>query len=468
MAHKTGLFRNLITKCIARGTWFCVAHGLRASCPGTGLGYGFSVDDSREFFALAIFALSYGFLAFDRLPLIKLDRVSGVLVGAVAMVGFGVINVESAWQAIDGRTLMLLIGMMILNVAFQESGFFGWLSARLFTGGQSPRVLLVALILTSGILSALFLNDTVCLMLSMPLLALLKARGLPRAPYLVALAMSANIGSVMTVVGNPQNMLIQSESGYAYLPFLVRMAPVGLIGLAVLTGILLWVYRDHFGPSATLRGPENSKPLPLAPEIDAKLMGLTGLALVGVLIGFTLSQQLGLVAMAGAASILLFSGRPASQILARVDWLLIVFFASLFVVMAGLSSTDVLSGLSDWLGDLGQGPTPETVALFSGLTILGSNLVSNVPFVLLIRETVAGSADPGLMWLVLAMASGFAGNLTVPGSIATLIVLRAAGREDSISFLHFSLIGVPVTLITTALGGLLLWWLGGPTLHPPG
>ena len=147
------------------------------------------MDDSREIFALAIFALSYGFLAFDRLPLIKLDRVSGVLVGAVPMVGFGVINVESAWQAIDGRTLMLLMGMMILNVAFQESGFFGWLSARLFTGGQSPRVLLVALILTSGILSALFLNDTVCLMLSMPLLALLNARGLPRAPYLVALSL---------------------------------------------------------------------------------------------------------------------------------------------------------------------------------------------------------------------------------------------------------------------------------------
>ena len=425
------------------------------------------MDDSRELLALAIFALTYCFLAFDRLPLIKLDRVSGVLVGAVAMVGFGVINFDAAWQAIDGQTLMLLLGMMILNVAFQDSGFFSFISDKLFAGHQSPRVLLVALILSSGILSALFLNDTVCLMLSMPLLALLRARGLPRAPYLVALAMSANIGSVMTVVGNPQNMLIQSESGYAYLPFLARMAPVGLLGLGILTAILLWVYRDHFGEYATRRVLQTSKPPPIATEVDTKLMGLTGVALAGVLIGFTLSQQLGLVAMSGAAFLLLFSGRPASQILAGVDWLLIVFFASLFVVMEGLSSTGVLSGFSDWLGKMSQGPTPQAVALLSGLTILGSNLVSNVPFVLLIRESVAGSADPGLMWLVLAMASGFAGNLTVPGSIATLIVLRAAGREDSIGFLHFSLIGVPVTLLTTALGGLFLWWIGGPTLLPP-
>ena len=301
----------------------------------------------------------------------------------------------------------------------------------------------------------------------MPLLALLQARGLPRAPYLVALAMSANIGSVMTVVGNPQNMLIQSESSYAYLPFLVRMAPVGLLGLGVLTAILLWVYREHFSQYATRRVLQNSKPPPLATEVDIKLMGLTVVALAGVLIGFTLSQQLGLVAMSGAAFLLLFSGRPTSQILAGVDWLLIVFFASLFVVMEGLSSTGILSGFSDWLGKVGQGPSAQAVALLSGLTILGSNLVSNVPFVLLIRETVAGSADPGLMWLVLAMASGFAGNLTIPGSIATLIVLRAAGREDSIGFLRFSLIGVPVTVATTALGGLFLWWIGGPTLLPP-
>ena len=411
---------------------------------------------------MSIFALTYCLIAFDRLPLIKLDRVSGALVGAVAMVGFGVIDFQGAWQAIDGRTLMLLVGMLILNVAFQESGFFKWTSAKLFAGGQSPRCLLIALILSSGILSALFLNDTVCLMLSMPLVALLDARGLPRAPYLVALAMSANIGSVMTVVGNPQNMLIQSESGYAYLPFLIRMGPVGLIGLAVLTGVLLWVYRDQLDRRATAPISDKSEPFPRPPEVDVTLLVLTGVALVGVLFGFVFSQQLGMIAMAGAAFVLLFSGRPAAQILAGVDWLLIVFFASLFVVMAGLSSTGILSELSDWLGEMGPGSTAQSVALFSGLTVLGSNLVSNVPFVLLIRETVAASADPGLMWLVLAMASGFAGNLTVPGSIATLIVLRAAGRGKSFGFLHFSLIGVPVTLLTTALGGLLLWWMGPP------
>ena len=131
--------------------------------------------------------------------------------------------------------------------------------------------------------------------------------------------------------------------------------------------------------------------------------------------------------------------------------------------MAGLSSTAGLNVFSEWLGQLANGSSAQVVAMLSGVTVVGSNLVSNVPFVVLVRDTLLASSEPPLMRLVLSRASELAANLTIPGSVATFIVLRAAGKEDTIGFLHFSMIGLPVTLLTTSLGAALLWWIGAPT-----
>ncbi|QDU61661.1 Inner membrane protein YbiR [Planctomycetes bacterium Pan216] len=409
--------------------------------------------------ALAIFLFTYCFLAFEKLPLLKLDRTGGVLVGAVMMVATGILTFEEAWTAIDGQTIVLLTGMMILNVYLEASGFFSLVADVVLKRFRSPVTLLIGLTFLSGILSALFLNDTVCLMLTVPLLRALTAARLPTLPYIVALAMSANVGSVMTVTGNPQNMLIHVYSEIGYLPFALRLVPVGLASLAVLVVVLLLFFGRSLGKHVISKDAETAA-LCSDYEVDYWLLGLTLLTLAGVLAGFMVSPNLALVAITGAAALLVLARRPAQTILAQVDWVLLVFFSGLFVVMAGVAKTGLLEKLAAQVQPIYGNSLTTQVPVFCSLTVIASNVVSNVPFVILARDMMATLIDPKLMWLMLAMASTFAGNLTIPGSVATLIVLRLAGPEHRVGFFQFLLVGVPVTLLTTALGAAMLLWLG--------
>jgi Na+/H+ antiporter NhaD/arsenite permease-like protein len=426
------------------------------------------VSITADLLALAIFLFTYCFLAFEKVPFLPLNRAGGVLVGAVAMVLSGVLGFEEAWASIDAEIIVLLAGMMILNVSLEHSGFFGLVASRVLRL-RSPVVLLVGVILVSGTLSALFLNDTVCLMLTLPLLRTLEHADLPRRPYLVALAMSANVGSVMTVTGNPQNMLIHVYSRIGYLPFLARLGPVGLVNLGVLAAILFLFYRAELRQPATdAPGPrerrsaangEDAGPL-LDVRVDRALLGVTLVVLAGVLVAFTLMSNLAGVAITGAAVLLLVARQPAEKILADVDWVLLVFFSGLFVVMAGVAKTGVLAHLAAFSRPIYGDALTTQVPAFCVLTVLASNVVSNVPFVILSREMMGALIDPPLMWLVLSMASTFAGNLTTPGSVATLIVLQLAGSRSDITFWHFARVGLLVTLVTTTIGALMLLGLG--------
>ena len=424
---------------------------------------------STEILALTIFLFTYCFLAFEQFPLLKLDRAGGVLIGAVLMVATGVLTFEQAWQAIDGQTIVLLTGMMLMNVYLEESGFFGWIAHRVLLHADSPIRLLVGLAFLSGTLSALFLNDTVCLMLTVPLVGVLKRARLPITPYLMTLAMSANVGSVMTITGNPQNMLIHVYSDYPYLPFLSRMAPVGMLGLVLMTLILLAFYGKRLRAGARANETQAESKPAVEPKaetavVDRGLLTLTMFVLAGVLVGFALTPNLALVAITGAAVLLLTARRPAQDIMAKVDWVLLVFFAALFVVMEGVGKTGLLKQLSDYMEPIYGNSLSTQVPVFSTLTVLACNIVSNVPFVILARDMMPGLMDPPLMWLMLSMAATFAGNLTTPGSVATLIVLRLARSEGGITFFEFLKVGIPVTLITTAAGALLLMALGAPPL----
>jgi Na+/H+ antiporter NhaD/arsenite permease-like protein len=409
--------------------------------------------------AIVIFAATYAVIAAARLPRLPLDRPGVAVCGAVLMVACGVLSFDEAWAAIDARTIVLLLGMMVLNVYLEDSGFFELAARRVLTGTRSPRQLLVGLTLLSGVLSALFLNDTVCLMLTLPVLAIVRRSGLPSVPYLVALAMGANVGSVMTVIGNPQNMLIGVYSGWSYGGFLLWMAPVGIVGLAALAAILLWCYRDLLPrQAAALSGTPG---IETAVAVNRSLLIKTLLVLLGVLVGFVAVGNLPVVAASGAALLMLIGGRPTGAVLARVDWLLLAFFSGLFVVVHALEQTGLVAEAAQHAQPLYGQSLATQIPVFSVLVVAGSNLVSNVPLVVLAREIVPGLIEPDLMWLVLAMASTFAGNLTIPGSVATLIVLETARRTSdagapTIGFFEFLRVGVPVTLTTTTLGVLVL------------
>lgn len=413
--------------------------------------------------AVAIFAATYAVIAFAEIPWLRLDRAGAAVCGAVLMVACGVLTFDEAWHAVDARTIVLLLGMMILNVLLEESGFFELAASRALAHARSPLRLLTGITVLSAVLSALFLNDTVCLMLTLPVLAIVRRAGLPTTPYLIGLATSANIGSVVTLIGNPQNMLIGNYSGISYAEFLLWMAPVGILSCAVLVAMLNWLYGARL--NAVARSATSVRAA--TPAIDRALLRKSCVVLTAVMAGFVLVGNLPLVAMCGAGVLMLVSGRTPSDTLRKVNWVLLAFFAGLFIVVHGLERTGLVKEAADAARPLYGDSLAQQIPVFSVLTVVGSNIVSNVPLVVLAREIVPTLLEPKLMWLVLAMASTLAGNLTIPGSVATLIVLETARQspqpgEATVTFGEFLRLGIPLTLVTTALGALVLYaehWL---------
>ncbi|MFO0946865.1 MAG: SLC13 family permease [Planctomycetota bacterium] len=416
------------------------------------------MQDWQFWSAIAIFLFCYVVIAFQQIPRLRIDRPGGTLIAATLMVLVGVLTFEEAWDAVDPHTIVLLLGMMILNVFLEESGFFGLATAFVLRRARSPLQLLVGLSFLSGILSALFLNDTICLMLCPPLLSILRRAKLPYPPYLVALAMSANVGSVMTITGNPQNMLIGVFGRWSYLHFLLRMLPVGLLGLGVMTAILAVLYRKELNRPAHWANdlPDGDMDKVGELPVDRTLLVKSLVVIAVVLLGFIVTGDLPMTSIAGSAALIVWSRQPPARILKQVDWVLLLFFSGLFIVVAGIGKTGIINDM-DRLARPLYGTTVWTqIPTFSLVTVVVSNVVSNVPFVLLAHQFIDGFADPPTMWLVLAMASTFAGNLTIPGSVATLIVLETCKGEASIGFLEFLKAGIPITIATTLLGALVL------------
>jgi len=406
--------------------------------------------------ALAIFALTYLAISAGRLPGLSVDRPAAALLGAVLMVASGVLTPAEGGAAVNGETIGLLLGTMILSAYLGEAGFFRWASWRVIQAAGTARSLLWGLTVTAGVLSALLVNDTVCLMMT-PLVARIAADAkLPLLPFLLAIAFGANAGSVATLTGNPQNMIVGSLSGIGYGPFARALALPALASLLVVAALLQRLFRDRLpaGPLALLAD---------RPPLDGRLLwralAATGLALIGFLAGFELAWT----ALFAAALLMAVAGRAPRAALARVDWPLLVFFAGLFVVVAGVGKAGIADALYraavPWLGE----SAPRQAVTFGLFGAAVSQVVSNVPFVILAGHWVPRLADPKLLWLSTALCATLAGNLTVVGSVANIIVLELAGPEGHIGFWRFLRYGAVVTgsTLVVGLGILLLEYAGG-------
>lgn len=409
---------------------------------------------AKEVIAIIIFAFTYLLISGRRLKVLPLNRPAAALLGTVLMVATGVMTPEQAYHAVDYDTLVLLLGMMLISAYLYLAGFFEWAADGVLRVGRTPQRLLLYLILTSGILSALLVNDTVCLMLT-PLVVAVMVRGrLPLMPYLLALAMSANLGSVATLVGNPQNMIIGHLSKISFLRFSASLLPVGIAGLAIEYVVLRIGFRKLFNQTAI--EPSATPPRPL----DRRLIGLSFLVLGLVFAGFVSGLNLAWTALAGGALIMVLARRDTHEVLKLVDWHLLVFFAALFVVVEGLNGT----GLPDQIygrlrGLFGGTPTLQSWN-FAWFSMAGSNIFSNVPFVLVAGKWIGNFAQPELMWKVMALATTFAGNLTILGSVANIIVVESARGHVEVGFWDYAKFGIPVTLLTTAVGMVILLVLG--------
>ncbi len=401
------------------------------------------------FGALAVFALSYLFISGARLPGTGLDRVGGALAGAVAMVALGVVptrEVLGAGGAVDWDTLLLLLGMLVLSAALLEDGSVDGLVVRLLSWARTPRALLAAVAVTSAVLSAFLVNDTVCLVLTPLVLAAVRRTGLPPLPYLFAVCMGANAGSVATFTGNPQNMIIQVASGLPYARWAAVMILPALVATVTVIVALDFAFRRDLAGRGVGTAPADAfRADPVGTWVpSAWILG-------GVVLAFFAGLPLGWSALGGAAVVLVARRGASRTLLQRVDFVLLLFFASLFVLVHGLHRAGwadrALQAAAPWLS--GGSAAAQSLA-FSALSFFASNVFSNVPYVMLARHWVPQLEDPVMGWHLLGLASTLAGNLTLVGSVANLIVFELAREDVEVTFWGYARVGIPVTLVSLA------------------
>jgi len=398
--------------------------------------------------AILIFAATYLVMAVGKLPGYRLDRAGAALLGAALMVGAGVLGIEEAYAALDMETITLLLGMMIVAANLRLSGFFRVVEAFVMVRARHPLLLLSAIVVVAGFFSALLVNDTICLVMTPIVLDLVRRLGRNPVPYLLAVAMASNAGSVATITGNPQNMIIGSFAGIAYGDFALALAPVALAALVITIVLVALLHPAEFLTRERLPVP---KPRPSRPN---RPLVAKSLAVLVAMVGFFLAGHPPAgVAILGGALLLVTRRVKAEKVYFDIDWPLLVMFAGLFVVVAGFDTAVVGPEVHALVARLRL----DEVASLTGVTLVLSNLVSNVPAVLVLQPFVAPLADPQKAWLVIAMAATLAGNLTLVASVANLIVAQKARAGGvTVSFWAHFRVGAPMTLLSLMFG---MWWL---------
>lgn len=407
-------------------------------------------------FVLLVFFLVYLGMVLGGLPFLQLDRGGVALLGAIALIAAEAVGVEDAARSIDLPTILLLFAFMVISAQMRLGGFYDAVARRLAALHVPPALLLGALIAVSAVLSAVFSNDVVCLAMAPVLVDACARRARDPLPYLLALACSANIGSAATLIGNPQNMLIGAQLKLPFGGYVLQVLPPVLASLLATWGLIVWLMRARLrqqppqpGASAAKAAPAPGEDIPLSRWQAAKGM----LVALGVLLCFLFAPwPREVVALAGAGLLLLSRRLHSRDMLGLVDWQLLVLFMGLFVVNHALQATGLPAALVRHLADAGW-HLDHPAALF-GATFVLSNLVSNVPAVMLLLPLSGPDAGP-----LLALVSTLAGNLLLVGSIANLIVADAAIRHGvPFGWREHARVGVPVTLASMAISAAWLAW----------
>jgi Na+/H+ antiporter NhaD/arsenite permease-like protein len=396
-------------------------------------------------FVLLVFLLVYAGMILGRLPGLALDRAGVAVLGAMALVAGGGLTVSEALGAADASTLALLFGLMIVSAQLRLGGFYTAATRVLATSASSPAGLLARVMAVSALLSALLANDIVCLAMTPILVESTLARGLSPVPYLLGLALAANLGSAATLIGNPQNMLIGQVTGLAFAGYLAAAWPCVLAGLIVAWAAIVWHFRGRFaGPVIRL----SVATPPFDAWQSAKGLGALTLCVAAFLWGGVPRENSALA----CAGLLLLSRRLTSRdTLALVDWQLLLLFLGLFVVNHEVAAVGLLDDMYRLLSATGV-DLARPAWLFTVTAVL-SNIVSNVPAVMLL---LPGHASPG-QGTLLAVSSTLAGNLLLPGSIANLIVAeQARALGVRLGLAAHARVGIPATVVALTFSG---WWL---------
>ena len=398
--------------------------------------------------AYVIFLASYLVFALGKFPGLKIDRPGAAIIGAVGMVAFRVVRPADTLRFINFPTLVLLFSMMLIVGNLHLVGFFES-NAEMVLRRLKPSRLLPAVVFTSGVLSAFFVNDIVCLVMVPFVLSITRRLQLEPLPYLLAVATASNIGSVASITGNPQNMLIGSFSGIAYCDFLLHLGPVAVVGLFLDWMVLHWLYMRK-----VKRGGQLDEEIPL-PPLDLSRLTKPVIVVIAVVIAFLAGVPPAMAAALGAALLLITRTLEPRKLYEEVDWGLLVFFVGLFLIVGGAENAGIIG---EFLG-IAEHWNLHNLGVFTVAVSLLSNIVSNVPAVMLLKSLAPNFPNPHNAWLVLAMASTLAGNLTITGSVANIIVVESAKPETKIGFWEYFRVGLPITVMTLIVGWGWLEWV---------
>lgn len=402
--------------------------------------------------AIIIFVITYTGIIFTRLPWINIDRPSAAFFGSVAMILCGVLTFDEAMAAIDFNTITLLIGMMIIITVLELDGFFNLIAHKTITAARTENRLLIIIIITTGISSAFLVNDAVVLLYTPVVIAICADCRIDPKPYLIAEILASNTGSAMTITGNPQNMLIGINSGIPYARFMLHLLPVSAAGMLIIYVVLRLLYSSRF------RTVNHIHPVVRSYEYNFRSMIFSVPVFMLVIVLFFISSFAGLsipvIALTGASLILIFGKIRPSQIIQKVDWVLILFFAALFIVVRGIDKAGVIQSL---MGSWSSGGDLTGIAGIHGLSLVLSQVISNVPYTIFMIPILKGNAGD-IIWLSLASASTIAGNATIIGAMANLIVIESAERLNvRITFFEFLKPGIIVTILSLGVSVLLIW-----------
>ena len=403
-----------------------------------------------------IFCIVYLGMILGGLPFLQLDRTGVALLGAIALIGLEAVTPEQAALSIHLPTLVLLFSFMVVSAQMRLGGFYAWVTRSLAALPLSPPALLAALVVATAALSAVFSNDVVCLAVAPVLIEACLARRLDPVPYLLALACAANVGSALTLIGNPQNMLIGETLELSFGGYAAQALVPVVLGLAVTWALIAWQTRGRWSQgSADAGSSERRDDASFDRWQTAK--GLAVAAALLVVFLFVPSWPRDVAALTGAGLLLTSRRLHSTKMLGLVDWELLILFIGLFVVNHALQETGIAAGIVADLAAAGVN-LEEPAPLFAATLVL-SNVVSNVPAVMLLLPV----AEHALAGPTLALVSTLSGNLLVVGSIANIIVVAAAARRGiRIDWKRHARTGVPVTLATLAICAASLWWRVSP------
>lgn len=402
--------------------------------------------------ALAVLILTYSLMAVRSIRGHRVKIWMAAAAGGILMLAVGALTPSEALEHIDFSVIFLLTGMMALVASLEYCGFFEIVVNVLLKRYRGGGTFLKWIMVLSAGLSAVMLNDAVVLIFAPIVLRCCRILRSDPVPCLVGVFVSANIGSAATVVGNPQNALIASYAGLDFVEYSLWVIPLVVLCMAVAVYTVHRVYRSRLGDTDPSLPEETSEPRPVD---RPRLIAVSAVAVTAFIL-FSVSGYTGIgihvtALAAGAVSLLIImtGGVKAGGFVAkRIDWSVLVFFIGLFVVMGGAVESGLMDSVSGLFG--ADGTSAPSVGVLAVLATVLSNLVSNVPAVMLLSPFLSGG--DAVIWTALAVFSTFAGNLTLIGAAANVIAADEGEKYGvRLDFVRFLKVGIPVTVATVAI-----------------